>query len=1488
MPLTDNLYLDMNGVVHNCVRGNAKDSDDSERYHNVQQPGRTNVDIFLDVFKYIDNIFAIIRPRKLLYFAIDGVAPRAKMNQQRSRRFRSARERTEEHTRRLKADPMYVAADSTPFDSNCISPGTDFMQQLTEALDYYVNDRISSNPLWSEIEVVLSGAEAYGEGEHKIMEYIRAVKVAGKMPPNTRHCLYGLDADLIMLALLSHEPHFFLLREKVDFSSFWKKKGGPRTATFLDTVSFGEFELLSIGLLREYLALDVGSLNNATLPFFDIERVVDDFVFMLMLVGNDFLPHLPTVEIADGSVVAMFQLYKRLLPRVGGYLTEKGQIIPERVELFIAKLSLLELRAMKRKESDRSQRRERPGPKILFTSSDDLDEYWGFVDVFSFGMEYDIKAEIAECRKCTQSILHAQKKRKYYAQKMGKEFAVNMDSSVAKMKTHYLQGIVWTMKYYFEGCQSWRWFYPYHYAPFPSDLIGIADSIAPEKLSFSFDKPFLPFQQLMSVLPPASAACVPIPYRKLMTSPDSPLRDFYKEDFETDLNGKRNDWEAVVLLPFVEEDRLIEAMAIVSDAELTPVERKRNTLGDSIVYRFEISFTKEVLSPFPQRLRHLSSHAKGSALRLPSIPRGTPFPASWVVGTHPAGSASWVSDLPTLYPMPHSGRLQKISVNLFGYPSRSESLVVSLGSKKTKPNDFIFFDDEDDIIDTPPAMILRGTDGKPTSNLSYRVPGNVEEVVLALGVGIGSQVWTHFPWRKRGTVEAIMDRNRTVERAPPPLDKQYTTENRTRQDEFETHANGLAASLMEKSGIDIDSPEVLVKVLPTPSSGDFMFSTPSEPTPSLLPIVTILSDDLAMKEPTSILPQPVRIAPPVAGMKALYVGRGPFFGSLCQVKEVFKDGNAKVLFRTTSSAAREMPFAYDIVDKWQSQRWKPLSHVANRCSLSIGVTNAFLGSVRVRLENGKDEIDLGLGIKYRSRGLHIPGYTKVNENGVYFFSEKTISLLTRYKDSFPELFEIMDSLMNFSRGSKSAPVYSPRQLFPNIGSIASQEAVVAIASWVSASDITTQPLVKSSSRVLHRDAVFELERNALIARMLQDDLTRTTEASGKKIIPFIVSQSQLRTGKESLNWEADQMPRIQGCLDPVPVDGSGLRLGDRVVNRISCLGIPFGLKGTVIGIHNENAVSNVMASKDEPERSSLQIESEAPESRSRLVEVVFDEEFIGGGNLNGLCNSGKGKAVPPGCLYTVRPDKDNRYYDTNYLRVSKKAKTKPENLADTYNRMKSVAKAAEQSYRMAIESRMQKEGGHLSGELAKKISTKPSIQVISKSPFVNTASKQSPKRAMSTGKSIDQFAKNPSPRITSQQVNRSMTEPRPKMKLDKRTNRKRNGVTRVFLNSKQKQDSAALTEKLRRALGLSTSSSSEESGADQEASDAVKTTNQSNGTATTHQQSRGTPNRVTEESNSADSAVPMTNGSVVDGEEVIEDLVQAWNSLNLWDMSDET
>jgi len=195
----------MNGIIHNCVH---LESDDE----NVPVSEEL---IFMTIFKYIETLFNAIKPRKLFYLAVDGAAPRAKMNQQRARRFKAA-----ENIKKLKAG--LLPGDPQPFDGNCITPGTEFMTRLSTHLRYFIVKKMSEDQNWKSIQVIFSGHEVPGEGEHKIMAYIRD-HIAGRSfaAAPTRHCLYGLDADLIILGLISHEPNFSLLREEIKFGSKW-------------------------------------------------------------------------------------------------------------------------------------------------------------------------------------------------------------------------------------------------------------------------------------------------------------------------------------------------------------------------------------------------------------------------------------------------------------------------------------------------------------------------------------------------------------------------------------------------------------------------------------------------------------------------------------------------------------------------------------------------------------------------------------------------------------------------------------------------------------------------------------------------------------------------------------------------------------------------------------------------------------------------------------------------------------------------------------------------------------------------------------------------------------------------------------------------------------------------------------------------------------------------------------------------------------------
>lgn len=423
------------------------------------------------------------------------------------------------------------------------------------------------------------------------MEYIRHQRTLPEHDPGTRHCLYGLDADLIMLGLATHEPNFSLLREEIKFTTTERKGRNSRPEEIT-------FHLLHLSVMRDYIHHEFAPLRESLAKMtpdqeeiiYDLERVIDDWVMMGFLVGNDFVPHLPHMHIRQDHLPLIYSTYSQAVPEMGGYLTDRGHINMKRFEIFLATLAAVERETFENSMADarfmkgkRGQMMEKYGTSTLsstdirekrekgksFTPSavkkfyemEQIAKTQENEGVFDGDMEQGEIVSIDSREIGTDMGVWDDEAKKefvdyrnqYYHGKFGKKLTDDFQFIV---KTEWVRAIQWIMHYYYNGVQSWGWYYPFHYSPFLSDMVKLEEV----NLKYDLGKPFLPFEQLLAVLPAGSKSALPLIFHPLMESDTSPIIDFYPTDFETDLNGKTQEWEAVVLISFIDEDRLRDAM----------------------------------------------------------------------------------------------------------------------------------------------------------------------------------------------------------------------------------------------------------------------------------------------------------------------------------------------------------------------------------------------------------------------------------------------------------------------------------------------------------------------------------------------------------------------------------------------------------------------------------------------------------------------------------------------------------------------------------------------------------------------------------------------------------------------------------------------------------------------------------------------------------------------------------------------------------------
>lgn len=548
------LYLDANGILHAAAQevfhyGAGKKHID--RYASLSEKAKRRR-VFELFFENILQISQIVRPTKVLYFAIDGPAPRAKQAQQRQRRFVAANLRLEEESK----------SGSSRFDSNCISPGTIFMHELTRYINYAIRREMNSYPNWRNIEVIFSPPTVAGEGEHKITEYIRSLPQIER--DNPEHCIFGPDGDLIMLTLAVHVPKMWLFRE--------------------DQYNLGYFDLLNMGLVRKELALALGQDPGVRANTRTLEDVTDDFIVEGFFVGNDFLPKIQMFHLLEDGLEFMLSTYSQTSNHGRkNFLTVDNHLNIDGFKVFVEQLSSREKEFLIDQATTRDRKKTAPEPKFRNeTLLSCITEIWkGNTPAHTIDFEkYRIKYYTEKCKFPDPQ-----------------EDLNGFTSQLRKLCYDYLKSFVWVFEYYVHGLPAWGWAYDHHYAPLMADFNDYVQSITPQEAkditTFPIDTPTFPFEQLLSILPSSSANLIPKPYQRLMINPKSPLvrEGYYPKDFPIDYEGKLKDYQGVALLPFVDYRIIrINYEKMTKCCIRNPENYVRNTRGKVASFKYDENF----------------------------------------------------------------------------------------------------------------------------------------------------------------------------------------------------------------------------------------------------------------------------------------------------------------------------------------------------------------------------------------------------------------------------------------------------------------------------------------------------------------------------------------------------------------------------------------------------------------------------------------------------------------------------------------------------------------------------------------------------------------------------------------------------------------------------------------------------------------------------------------------------------------------------------
>jgi 5'-3' exoribonuclease 2 len=522
-------------------------------------------------------ICEVICPRKTVYIAVDGPPPRAKMIQQRSRRYKTLKEQS---FKTLLEQKYKISIPSLQWNKSSISPGTSFMAKLSKLIVRNIRQK-TFQVHNDDLLVIFSDYSVPGEGEHKLLPSIRKLKDTGDTS-----VIYSPDADLIVLGVMSGVDNIFILREPKD------------SEIELNLYSDHEFLYLSIDVCRREFNRDLTgkmpALESSNEDDDYYRNILQDYSFLTFLCGNDFVLPAPFLKMKEGGIQILIDIYKEIFEQLNPTDTTSlsGTTSPNKLQFLvnneyqintmfftylITKLSHIEESKLQRwqRKRDKVRKGQRSSRKA---ASEATKKPWE-VDMGRFQHEEyysPLNPFYERLNRVFDKINYFDKdwNMQYNRHFFGKEVSKDAIDDVCR---DYINSLSFCLGYYFENPPSWSWFYKHRSAPTMKDLSLWLEENSKElgpwiNVEWEESHPYTPFEQLMMILPRQSFKLLP-----RVLNIDKNLDEYYPKNFILDIVQGTKFIYSEPILPDISIEKIREK---IDSVLFSALEIERNTIRD--------------------------------------------------------------------------------------------------------------------------------------------------------------------------------------------------------------------------------------------------------------------------------------------------------------------------------------------------------------------------------------------------------------------------------------------------------------------------------------------------------------------------------------------------------------------------------------------------------------------------------------------------------------------------------------------------------------------------------------------------------------------------------------------------------------------------------------------------------------------------------------------------------------------------------------------